>query len=187
VRLENGFSVPAPPDEVWRLVNDVPRVVPCMPGAQLSAVVDENTWEATMQVKLGPVSLEFGTTVKRERVDETERQVLLSAAARELRGRGGARATIESTLAAEGSGTRVAIVTELNLQGAVAQYGRGIVPEVAAELTKEFAECLARQLQASESTPSSPGQEAGTSPRPVGGLRLFFRAVGRVLRRRLRR
>ena len=66
MRLENSFDVPAQPEGAWALLNDVPRIVPCMPGAELTDVVDGNTWKATMHVKLGPISLQFATDVKRE-------------------------------------------------------------------------------------------------------------------------
>ncbi len=146
MRLENSFEVAASPEAAWRLLNDVPRVVPCMPGAELTEVVDENAWKATMQVKLGPISLQFLADVTREQVDEAARRVVLAAKAREARGRGSAQATIESTLAEAAAGTQVAIVTDLTLQGAVAQYGRGIVADVAAQLTGRFADCMAGLL-----------------------------------------
>lgn len=186
MRLENTLSVPATVDEVWAVLNDVPRVIPCMPGAQLDHVVDENTWEATMRVRLGPVSLEFSATINRESIDESARRVALLASAREQRGRGGARGKIESYLVEDDSGTRVDIVTELNLEGRVAQYGRGIIPEVAAQLTKDFADCLARQLStdSTEAAPEAPGPE-GT--KPVRGLHVLVGAIARSALRWLRR
>jgi uncharacterized protein len=86
VRIENSFDVPAPPEAAWDLLMDVPRVIPCMPGAKLDKVVDDATWKATMQVKVGPVGLTFATDVKREEVDEAARRVKLAAKAREVRG-----------------------------------------------------------------------------------------------------
>lgn len=188
MRLENSFEVPAPPAQAWRLLNDIPRIVPCMPGAELTETVDENTWKAKLSVKLGPIGLSFATDVVREEADETERRVRLSAKARELKGRGGAQATIESSLEPTNGGTRVTIVTDLALQGAVAQYGRGIVADVAAQLVERFADCIASQL---ESAPSVDGRPAAPPPpsevRPVGGLGLAFGALWRSFLRLIRR
>ena len=131
MKLENEFEVPAPPAEAWALLNDVPRVVPCMPGAQLDEMVDEDNFKVTLRVKLGPIGLQFATDIKREAVDEAAQSTTLSAKARETKGRGGATATIESTLAPAGDGTRVTIVTDLQMQGTVASTGRGIVGDVA--------------------------------------------------------
>ena len=146
MRLENSFEVPAGLEQSWRLLNDVPSVVPCLPGAELVEVVGENAWKAKLHVKLGPIALQFTVDVTREEMDESAGRVVLAAKAREAKGRGSADATIESTLAGQDRGTRVAIVTELTLRGTVAQYGRGIVPDVARQLTAQFANCIAAKL-----------------------------------------
>jgi carbon monoxide dehydrogenase subunit G len=202
MRLENSFVVAAPPAEVWALLNDVPRVVPCMPGAELTETVDENAWKGLVHVRLGPISLEFGTDVVRESADESARRVVLVTDARELRNRGSAHATIDSVLSEEDAATRVEIVTEVELKGTVAQFGRGVVPDVAAQLTRQFAANLA-QLIESEKTAAAPaavtGEPAdapappaeGPAPRaevrPVSGLRLGLRAVWSSLARLFRR
>ena len=175
MQLESSFEVPAPPDAVWSLLNDVPRIVPCMPGTELTENVGADTWKATMRVKLGPIALQFLVELRRDQSDVEARRTLLHATGRELKGRGGARATIESTLLEANGGTRVSIVTDLTLQGQVAQYGRGVVGAVAEQLTGEFALCLARQLETPE-----PGETIeAPEPRPVSGLRLLWLALRR--------
>ena len=146
MRLENAFEVDAPVEAAWRLLNDVPAVVPCMPGAELLDGADGETWKAKLDVKLGPIALQFLTDVRREEADEAERRIVLAAKAREARGRGNAQATIESRLAEANGGTRVEITTEVRLQGVVAQYGRGVVSDVASRMTEQFAACVARKL-----------------------------------------
>src|SRR5919201_5269947 len=186
MRLENTFDVPAPPEEAWALLNDVPRVVPCMPGAELTEVVDDSTWKATMHVRLGPIALQFGTDVTHESMDEAARRTILKAKARELKGRGGAQATIDSSLEPTAEGTRVTIVTDLSLQGAVAQYGRGVVADVSNQLVTRFAECLADELRsaAPASAPAAPaGEPAPRAVEPVGGLALLLRALLRPVLR----
>jgi uncharacterized protein len=184
VKIENSFDVPAPPEQAWALLMDVPRIIPCMPGAKLDETVDDSHWKATMAVKLGPISLSFITDVAREEQDEAARRAKLSAKAREARGRGNAQATIESTLTPQNGGTRVDIVTDLQLAGAVAQYGRGLVEDVSSQMVTKFADCLKAQLVAS---PEEAAAAVETTARPVGGLRLgfgaLFRALGRMFRR----
>jgi carbon monoxide dehydrogenase subunit G len=176
MRLENSFDVPAPPDQAWSLLNDVPQIVPCMPGTELTETVDGDTWKATMHVRLGPIALQFLVELRREEADAAARRTLLRADARELKGRGGARATIESALEPQGAGTRVSIVTDLTLQGSVAQYGRGVVPAVAEQLTRQFAECLAQRL---ESLGPAETTEDPASPKPVGALGLLWLTLRR--------
>jgi uncharacterized protein len=184
VKLENSFDVSAPPEQAWALLMDVPRVIPCMPGATLEEAVDEENWKATMAVKLGPISLSFKTDVRREEVDEVAQRATLSAKAREARGRGNASATIESSLTPHNGGTRVDIVTDLQLAGAVAQYGRGLVQDVSSQLVTQFADCLKAQLAAS---PQEAADAMKADSKPVSGLRLGLSALWRSFRRLLGR
>jgi uncharacterized protein len=177
MRVENAFDVPASVDEAWRLLNDVPEIVPCMPGAELVEVVGDDAWKAKLHIRLGPIALQFLADVTRKEVDETAHRAVLAVKAREAKGRGSAEATIESSLAAAEAGTHVALVTELALRGAVAQYGRGVVADVASRLTAQFAECIAGKLVAASAAP--PPEAA-----PISGLRLVLGAFWRSLFRR---
>ena len=185
MRLENSFHVGAPAERAWDLLMDVPRVVPCMPGATLDETVDDSHWKATMQVKLGPIGLTFATDVERTEADEAARRVKLVANARETRNRGRATATIESSLAAANGGTRVDIVTDLSLSGAVAQYGRGMIEDISSRMVTSFSSCL--QAQLGESTEEAEAAVAAQG-RPISGLSLFFgslwRRIGRLVGRR---
>jgi carbon monoxide dehydrogenase subunit G len=182
MKLENSFDVPVAPEQAWVLLMDVPRTIPCMPGATLDETVDDRNWKATMAVKLGPISLSFKTDLSQQEVDEAARRVTLAAKAREARGRGNASATIQSSLTPQNGGTRVDIVTDLQLQGAVAQYGRGLVADVSSQLVGQFAECLKKQLVASPEEAAAEEQA-----RPVGGLRLGLAALWRSFLRLFRR
>jgi len=147
-----------------------------MPGAELTETIDGDNWRGVVHVRLGPMSLQFGTDVTREIADESAHKVVLVTKARELRGRGSAQATIESSLHEAGGKTKVEIVTELTLQGGVAQYGRGIVPQVAAQLTKQFAANVAALLE---------GEAPAVAP--VRGVRVGIRALWASLVGLLRR
>jgi carbon monoxide dehydrogenase subunit G len=152
-----------------------------MPGAQLKETVSDSEWRADMNVKLGPIALTFDTDVVREGADETGSSVTLSAKAREKRGRGGAQAQIQSSLSEIEGGTRIDIVTELTLSGAVAQYGRGIVQDVSGQLVDRFADCLKAQLAAE--TPAQAAAAVAETQKPVHGLRLGLAAIGRSIGR----
>jgi carbon monoxide dehydrogenase subunit G len=183
MRLENSFEVKAPPERAWDLLIDIPRVIPCMPGAQLEETIDESTWKASMHVKLGPIALEFEMDLARESLEESARLVRLVASARERRNRGRATATIDSTLTAVGEGTRVELVTDLTLSGIIAQYGRGMIQDISSQLVTNFAQCLEAQLEA---TPAEPQAATAAHAKPVAGLPLVFRALRRALARLLR-
>lgn len=182
MKIENSFDVPAPRSAAWNLLMDVPRIVPCMPGATLTETVSEDAWKADMAVKLGPISLTFATDITRDEVDEAAGSVTLNAKAREKRGRGGAQAAIQSSLTEIPEGTRIDIVTDLTMSGAVAQYGRGIVQDVSAQLVARFADCLKAQL-AAETPEQAQAAVEEHQAKPVGGLSLGLAAIGRSIGR----
>jgi hypothetical protein len=179
MQLENSFEVAASRETAWNLLMDVPRVVPCMPGAQLTETVDDSNWKAKVSVKLGPIALEFAADVVRTEVDTADNRVVLTTNARELRGRGGAKATIASRLTELGpSQTRVDVLTDLSLSGSVAQYGRGIVQDVAGQMVGKFADCLQKQLVGSEEEAQAAVEQAS---KPVSGLSLGAGAMRRAI------
>ena len=165
-----------------------------MPGAELTETVDDSNWKAKMHVKLGPIALTFATDLKREEVDAAARRAKLFANAREMRGRGAAQARIDTWLETSDSATTTRVVTDLSMSGPVAQYGRGIVHDVASQLVTQFADCLARELEPAPApsgeipSPSpSPTPAPAPQPSPVGGLQLVAKALGRSLLRLLKR
>jgi hypothetical protein len=191
VELKNTLEIPAPPDAVWAYMLDVERVVPCMPGAELTETVDDSTWKGKVAVKLGPVSLSFAGTVTMQERNDADRIVVLKADGRETRGKGSASASVTSTLEPNGDGTRMVITTDLTISGAVAQYGRGMIGDVSQRLADRFAECLAARVSA-EQAAGEAGEAAAAAPaptaaKPVGGIGLAFWALLRAIARFVRR
>ena len=196
MELKNSFEVPAPPDRAWAFLLDVERVAPCMPGAELTEVVDERTWKGRVNLRLGPVSMSFAGTVVMQEKDEEARRVVLKADGREVRGKGAASALVTSVLEpTEAGGTRVSMEADLSVSGAVAQYGRGMIADISKRLTDEFAECLRSQLAAPAEEPAVSAEGPAPSapppgrarPRAVSGIRLGLWALLRPAARLLRR
>ena len=136
-----------PVDRLWAFIQDVERIAPCMPGAELTEVVDERTWKGKVHVKFGPVQMAFAGTVVMEERDDAAHRARLSAKGTEQRGKGVANAKVESWLEPAGDeGTTVHIRSDLTITGAAAQLSRGLLPEVSKLLTKQFADCLEARL-----------------------------------------
>jgi uncharacterized protein len=162
MRIENVVEVDAPVDRVWALVNDIPRVAPCMPGAALTGVVDERTYEGTVAVKLGPLRMSYKGRVVVEEVDEAGRSARLAASGKDTKGAGTARATVETRLEPVGDArTRLSVASDVQLTGRVASFGRGgAINDVATRLFGEFADCLRATLEAA----GAPAAEAAAAP-----------------------
>ena len=182
MKLEHSFEVPASPDQTLALLLDAERVIPCMPGAELKEVVDENTWKASMGVKLGPVGMQFLVDVKLLDRDDAAHRVTLGVSGRDTRGKGGAEGRVVSGLTAiDGGGTRVEMDTDLHFSGQVAQLGRpGVVQDVSNKLVDQFANCIKAQLSAS---PEEAAAAVTESQKPVSGLSLAVAALVSSIKR----
>jgi carbon monoxide dehydrogenase subunit G len=145
VQLENSFTVPVPIDEAWRVLLDIERIAPCMPGAALDSV-DGDDFTGRVKVKLGPINLTYQGKASFVEKDETAHKAVIDARGKDQRGNGTAAAVVTARLAAEGAITRVDVVTDLNITGRPAQFGRGVMTDVGNKLLGQFADKLAAQL-----------------------------------------
>ena len=186
MEVNNSFDVPLPPAEAWKVLMDIPRIAPCMPGAELTGQVDKDTYNGKVSVKLGPVALAFAGQVKFTEIDEANRKARAKAQGKDSKGRGGANATVDFRIEPVASGSRVLVKTDLTLSGAVAQYGRasGLIQEVASQLVGQFAGNLKAQLGPAKGADNdaSKGGEA-PKPKPISGFSLMFKALWNSLKR----
>lgn len=166
MRLEHSFTVPAPIEEAWATFNDLERVVPCFPGATLSAF-DSDEFVGSVKVKLGPVSLQYngtGTFVER---DPATHHAVVEAKGKDRRGNGTATARVTAQLTASGeSETGVKVETDLTVTGRPAQFGRGLMQEVSDKLLGQFVDCLSKELTPSTPTPDKAEPAAALSGVP---------------------
>ena len=148
MEFDNSFEVPLPVDDAWKVLMDIRRIAPCMPGAELTEVVDDRTYKGKIGVRLGPVALAFAGTVKFDEIDDAAHTARVVAQGSDAKGRGAANATASFHLEPAGSGTKVLVHTNLTLSGAVAQYGRGvgIIQITAGQIITQFANNLKAQL-----------------------------------------
>jgi carbon monoxide dehydrogenase subunit G len=148
MEFDNSFEVPLPPAEAWKVLLDIERVAPCMPGAELTEVLGDNTYKGKIGVRLGPVALTFAGIVEFKEIDEATHTARVAAQGTDAKGRGGANAASTFRLEPSGSGSKVLVHTNLTLSGAVAQYGRGvgIIQATAAQLMNQFANSLKQKL-----------------------------------------
>jgi carbon monoxide dehydrogenase subunit G len=192
MELQNSFTVAADVETAWQMLLDVPRIAPCMPGAELTEAVDDRHFKGNAKVRVGPVQLSFAGEAELVEVDASAHTARLRAKGNDTKGRGAAQADVTFALADDGGQTRVDIATDLNLTGSVAQYGRaaGLISEIAAQIIADFAKNLESQL--AHATPEvGAGAVAAETPTPaapaaaqsISGLSLLFRALAAMIRR----
>jgi len=167
MKLEQTFTVDAPVQQVWDALIDVPRIAPCLPGAEITEAGEDGTYRGSFVVKLGPTTAAYAGALKMESLDEAGRVATMSGKGTDKRGGGGTTATIVSTVREDpdGGGTRVDVVTDFSITGRLARFGRGgMVQDVANRLLREFAACLQEELAAGAPGAAPP---AATAPAPA--------------------
>lgn len=188
MQLTNEFDVSVPVEEAWRLLTDLERVGPCLPGASITGR-DGEDYLGQAKIKVGPITANYKGTARFIELDETERRAVLSAKGRESRGGGDAQAVVTATLVDKGDVTHVTVVTDLTLSGKIAQFGRGVINDVSTALLKTFVvrlEAMVLQQPDGEdaSTPVDPAAAAdgcsiadGGPPRSQGSGSATVRAA----------
>ena len=164
MQLENSFTVGAPPSRVFAYLLDVNKIVGCVPGAELSEVVDPTTFKGKVKIKVGPITVAYSGTARIVGRDDATHAATLEAEGRETTGPGSARAKARMTVVAEGSGSVVKIVTDYNVAGRVAQFGRGVMEDVSRRIVNDMAACIKANVEAAE--PTGGGGEGGSGPGP---------------------
>lgn len=171
MKLRNEFDVAVPVDRVWETLLDVERVARFLPGATVEPGEQEGTFNGAMKVKLGPMTVNYGGSAKLSDVDEERHSADLQVQAKEQRGQGTAAAVIHNTLVPEDAGTRVIVETDLQITGRQAQFGRGIMEDVASRMFEDFARRFEAHLLEGEAAPAAARDARGTAaaapPSPV--------------------
>ena len=197
MELTNSFTVPADIDTAWKTLLDVEAIAPCMPGATLESV-DGDEFSGNVKVKLGPVSMTYGGQARFLSKDESTHTAVIEGTGKETRGSGTARANVTTAMVAEGPNlTRVDVTTDLTITGKAAQFGRGVMQDVAGRLVSQFASNLEGVIASRIPQPQQSSPEDGvattasvsTEPRTVvapqqaEALDLGSVAMGPVLKR----
>lgn len=145
MELQNDFTVNVAVDKAWALLTDLEQIAPCMPGAKLEGV-EGDTYLGLVKVKVGPITMSYKGTASFVERDDEKYYAVLRAEGRDTRGQGNAAAMIMAQLEPVGDRTKVSVVTDLNITGKVAQFGRGALADVSTKLLGQFVERLEADL-----------------------------------------
>ena len=182
MKLEHEFTVAAPIDTVWQALLDPERIAPCFPGATITSASGDE-FAGIVKVRLGPISLQYRGKGRFTDTDEAAHRTMIEASGTAAGGQGTAAAKVQASLAENGEGTTVSVITDLTVTGKPAQFGRGLIEDVGKKIIGQFADCLSKSLAPAEEpapvadTPPppaaasqekpSPGQPAPPQPAPV--------------------
>jgi carbon monoxide dehydrogenase subunit G len=161
IQLENVFAVPVALDRAWNALVDIPLVATCVPGASIEGQDSGGAYLGKVGLKLGPVAVEYHGRIEVVDRDDSSRVLSMRAQGRDTRGQGNANATFTLEVQPDGATTTVRGVTDVDVTGRAAQFGRGIMEQVARRLVGQFATNLSKRLTHEEAT------VAGGTPTPT--------------------
>lgn len=174
MELNNDFRVGVDRDTTWKVLTDLERIAPLLPGAQLQEV-DGDEYRGIVKVKVGPIQAQYKGTATMIEADQAAGKMVMKASGRETRGQGNASATITLTMTPDGDGTKVSANTALTISGKVAQFGRGVLADVSSKLIGQFVDNLEADLNAgdqkagpSSSAPADAVPDQASDEAPVG-------------------
>jgi hypothetical protein len=183
--ITNEFEVAAPVEKVWRFFDDIPHVAACLPGAELTEDLGDEKYKGRVSIRMGPVRLRFNGTADITERDNAAKRIVVNAAGADERGRGQAAMVVSATLSRAGNGTKVGVTQDLQISGAAAQYGRGMISDVSSVLMRDFGTNLAdgiARVDRGESLDAGAPAASSASGLAVG-LRAAMMALRRVFRR----
>ncbi len=146
MEITSSARIAAPLDKVWEMLQDVPRVATCMPGAQITETVDDHTWKATVGVKVGPLSVGYKATITRQSLDPVAHSATMRIEGVDSKGRGTMSATVQTSARADGENTIVDVAADATLSGIIAQFGQGAIKDVAGRMMQTFAANVAKAV-----------------------------------------
>ncbi len=164
MELKHSFTVPVGADEAFATFEDVASVADCFPGATVTSVSGQ-TFEGNAKVKLGPIAMQYAGSGSFLERDAAAHRMVVQAKGRDKRGNGTAGATIRATFTADGdSATNVEVLTDLQITGKPAQFGRGVIQDVSDKLLGQFVDCLQRRIGADAAAGSAVSEVGGLDP-----------------------
>jgi hypothetical protein len=181
--IKTDFEVAEPVERVWRYFDDIPAVAACLPGAELTDNLGDDRFQGRVAVRMGPVKLRFAGIAHITERDEPAKRIVVQASGADEKGRGQAEMLVTATLEPAGRGTKVAVTQGLQLSGAAAQYGRGMISDVTAVLMRDFSANLQDRIARADR-----GENVSLhSASPAQGFTVARRAAMMALTRLFRR
>ena len=167
MEIQQRACVPRSVEDVWAFLADTEAVVECIPGARLTEDLGGGRYRGEFKARLGPVSTHLEGEGSLER-DDASRVGTITGKGVDKRGGSRVTAAITYAVRAEGEQTAIEIRSDVKLSGRLAQVGRtGILEDVAARLTEEFAANVRERLTPSPAAEAGGAAASESSPAPL--------------------
>ena len=188
IKIEKTLQVQEPLERVWKFLSDPRKVANCVPGAQITEAVDDRTYKGLIKVQVGPSITDYKGQAHIERLDEQSHEIEMVGRGQDVRGKGSASMKMTGTVRSlpEG-GCEVAMVSEVNVVGLLAQLGARMINEVSNKMFEQFTANLRRELEKERSgeSGSSPSrtEQTAAEPQPIKALPMVASVIGEGIAR----
>ncbi len=145
MKVAGSHRFDSPPEEVWEALLDPEVLAAIMPGCKKLELTGENTYEGTLDIKVGPVQGVFQGKVQLDEIDPPNGYTM------QLDGQGApgfVKATARVAIAADGDGTMMTYDGDAQVGGRIASVGQRLLDSSAKAIIKQSLEGLNAQIVA---------------------------------------
>lgn len=186
MKIQQEFTLNHPLPDLWKFFHDVPAVASCLPGAEYLGTKDDGKHSGRMAMKVGPFQAQFDGEAAVTYLDDTS-SVNLEAKGIDKKGGSRGKMTMGCHLVPVGETTKISVDADVQLSGAIAQFGRtGIIQEIAAVLIQDFVRNVDAKFSAPPNSLSSAQMKSdpisANASAPISGTRLLLLSLKSWLR-----
>ena len=140
-------TIAANREAVWDFLMDMRNIAGCLPGVEDVRQVDDETYDGTMRMKIGPIALALQGTLYVEAKDRERWHGAMRAEAKDRKLGGGVRARFGMDLLEKGDAeTEMRVTLEANVLGKIGEFGQPVMRKKADAMLQEFARHVSERL-----------------------------------------
>lgn len=147
MKFNQTAVIPAAREPLWDFLMDVPKVAKSLPGVESVDKIDDTTYQGTLKVRVGPISLSLQGKIIVEERDRQNWKATLRAEAADKRAAGAVKGKTSMQLKERGpKETELCVETDVNILGKIGEFGQPIIRKKADQMLQEFVENIKKQL-----------------------------------------
>jgi len=150
VKFSQRAVIPVAREPLWDFLMDVPKVAKSLPGVETVSQIDDTTYQGTLKVRVGPISLNLQGKIIMEQRDRGSWRAALRAEASDRMVAGAVKGKTTMELKEIGpKETELLVETDVNILGKIGEFGQPIIRRKADQMLQEFVENIKKQLAGS--------------------------------------
>jgi carbon monoxide dehydrogenase subunit G len=145
LEMTGEYELPQKREVVWKALNDPAILEKCIPGCETLEKTSDTAFQATVKLKIGPVSARFKGHVTLENIDPPNGYTIVGEGEGGVAGFAKGQASV--ALAEEGEGCKLTYKAEAATGGKIAQLGQRLISGSAKKTADRFFENFVEALK----------------------------------------